>query len=108
MLLVILSLLFSHRPSIQSYNELSDANIVQLNRSWDTATDIANISVDLARAVHYEPTDRPYTLGLFHNCAIPLMMMRYENYFSVMEESYGHPDKRVIDTENDLLDPTMP
>ena len=85
-------------------SELSDAKIMQLNRFWDTATDIANISVDIARAANYEPSDWAYTLGLFHNCGIPLMMMKYENYFSVMEESYNHPGKRVIDTENDLLD----
>lgn len=85
-------------------SELSDAKIVQLNRFWDTATDIANISVDIARSANYEPTDWAYMLGLFHNCGIPLMMMKYENYFSVMEESYRHPEKRVIDTENELLD----
>ncbi|SIS49906.1 HD-like signal output (HDOD) domain, no enzymatic activity [Thalassolituus maritimus] len=84
-------------------SELSDANIVQLNRFWDTATDIANISVDIARTINFEPTDWAYMLGLFHNCGIPLMMMRFDNYFEVMEESYAHPDKRVVDTENAIL-----
>lgn len=84
-------------------SELSDDNIVQLNRFWDTATDIANISVDIARACGYEATDQVYLLGLFHNCGIPLMMMRFDNYFKVMEESYSYPEKRVIDTENERL-----
>lgn len=84
-------------------SELSDASIVQLNRFWDTATDIANMSVEIARAIQFEPTDWAYMLGLFHNCGIPLMMMRFDNYFEVMEESYGHPEKRVVDTENERL-----
>jgi len=84
-------------------SELSDDNIVQLNRFWDTATDIANTSVDIARLIGYEQTDWAYMLGLFHNCGIPLMMMRFDNYFKVMEESYGHPEKRVVDTENEQL-----
>lgn len=83
--------------------ELSDENIVQLNRFWDTATDIANISVDVARAINFEPTDWAYMLGLFHNCGIPLMMQRFDQYFDVMEASYGHPEKRIVDTENELL-----
>ncbi|MEC9410992.1 MAG: HDOD domain-containing protein, partial [Pseudomonadota bacterium] len=66
-----------HGLAIRS--ELSDANIVQLNRFWDTATDIANISVDIARTINFEPTDWAYMLGLFHNCGIPLMMMRFDN-----------------------------
>ena len=84
-------------------SELSDENIVQLNRFWDTATDIANISVDIARICGYEATDQAYLLGLFHNCGIPLMMMRFDNYFKVMEESYSYADRRVIDTENERL-----
>jgi len=84
-------------------SELSDENIVQLNRFWDTTTDIANTSVDIARFIGFEQTDWAYMLGLFHNCGIPLMMMRFDNYFKVMEESYGHPEKRVVDTENELL-----
>lgn len=85
-------------------SELSDDNIVQLNRFWDTASDIAHMSVEIANLVNFEPTDWAYNLGLFHNCGIPLMMMRFDNYFTIMEESYAHPEKRVVDTENEYLD----
>ncbi|MEK9765447.1 MAG: HDOD domain-containing protein, partial [Thalassolituus sp.] len=78
--------------------------IVQLNRFWDTASDIAHMAVEIAHLINFEPTDWAYTLGLFHNCGIPLMMMRFDNYFTIMEESYAHPEKRVVDTENEYLD----
>lgn len=85
-------------------SELSDSKVTQLNRFWDTATDIANISVDIAKTTNFASSEWAYLLGLFHNCGIPLMLLRFENYFDVMEKSYHHPEKRVIDTENDMLD----
>lgn len=84
-------------------SQMSDETIVNMNRFWDTATDIAQVSTTIAKQVGYPNPDLAYLLGLFHNCGIPLLMNRFENYLDVMVESYLHPELRVVDVENQQL-----
>lgn len=85
--------------------ELSDEAIVTLNRFWDTAQDVAMTCLTLAKRIGYHSPDEAYTLGLFHNCGIPLMVKRFPNYMVVLEEAYysASAENRVVDTENRLL-----
>lgn len=85
--------------------EMTDETIVTLNRFWDTAQDVAMTCMTLAKRIGCEQMDEAYTLGLFHNCGIPLMLKRFPNYMEVLEESYASagPERRVVDTENRLL-----
>ena len=86
-------------------SELTDEAIVTLNRFWDTAQDVAMTCLTLAKRIGYHSPDEAYTLGLFHNCGIPLMLKRFPNYMSVLEEAYASTtgERRVVDTENRLL-----
>ena len=85
-------------------SQMSDETIVNMNRFWDTATDISQVATQIAKQVGYPNPDLAYLLGLFHNCGIPLLMARFDNYLEVMEKSYAHdPAQRVIDIENQLL-----
>lgn len=81
--------------------EMSDENIVALTRFWDTANDIALVCANVAKKVGYPNPDEAYTLGLFHNAGVPLMMQRFDNYMEVMEEAYSGNYERVIDIENE-------
>lgn len=84
-------------------SQMSDETIVNMNRFWDTANDIAQVATTVAKQVGFPNPDLAYLLGLFHNCGIPLLMSRFDNYLQVMEESYAHPDLRVVDVENQHL-----
>ncbi|WP_419812240.1 HDOD domain-containing protein [Bacterioplanoides sp.] len=85
-------------------SQMSDETIVNMNRFWDTATDISQVATQIAKQVGYPNPDLAYLLGLFHNCGIPLLMGRFDNYLEVMEESYAHDSsQRVIDIENQRL-----
>lgn len=85
-------------------SQMSDETIVNMNRFWDTATDISQVATQIAKQVGYPNPDLAYLLGLFHNCGIPLLMGRFDNYLEVMEESYAHgSSQRVIDIENQHL-----
>lgn len=83
-------------------SEMSDETIVTLNRFWDTAQDVAETCLTLAKRTGYQAPDEAYALGLFHNCGIPLMLGRFPHYMEVLEEAYGRvgPERRVVDTEN--------
>ena len=83
-------------------SEMSDETIITLNRFWDTAQDVAMTCLTLAKRLGYEPADEAYTLGLFHNCGIPLMLKRFDNYMEVLELAYAQAasGSRIVDTEN--------
>ncbi|KJH79530.1 HDOD domain-containing protein [Stutzerimonas stutzeri] len=85
--------------------ELTDAAIVTLNRFWDTAQDVAMTSLTLAKRIGHPAPDEAYTLGLFHNCGIPLMLARFPGYMSVLEEAYASASDavRITDIENRVL-----
>jgi len=80
---------------------LSDETIVELTKFWDTANDIAMVCATIAKNVGYPTPDEAYTLGLFHNTGIPLMMSKFDNYLSLMEKAYSGDYERVIDLENE-------
>lgn len=85
--------------------EMSDETIVTLNRFWDTAQDVAMTSLTLAKRIGYHSPDEAYTLGLFHDCGIPLMLKRFPNYMAVLEEAYASASEtqRIVDVENRVL-----
>lgn len=83
--------------------ELSDEEIVGLGLFWDSATDVAMMAATISKQIGVHAPDEAYTLGLFHNCGIPLLMERFDNYADVMREAYASPEPRIIDVENRLL-----
>ena len=82
--------------------EMNDDTIVTLNRFWDTAQDVAMTCLTLAKRIGVQAGDEAYALGLFHDCGVPLMLQRFPDYMSVLEEAYANASAecRVVDTEN--------
>lgn len=61
---------------------------LSLARFWDDANDIANAMIFVGRKVKIQiPIEMLYTIGLFHNCGIPLLSLKYENYKDVLIEA---------------------
>lgn len=51
-----------------------------LERFWDSAEKVALICGYLARQLRGIPHDEAYTYGLFHDCGIPLLLLRFPAY----------------------------
>ncbi|SNS18830.1 HDIG domain-containing protein [Pseudomonas japonica] len=85
--------------------EMSDETIVTLNRFWDTAQDVAMTCLTLAKRFGAQAVDEAYALGLFHDCGVPLMLKRFPDYMSVLEDAYASAgaQQRVVDTENQVF-----
>ena len=85
--------------------EMSDETIVTLNRFWDTAQDVAMTCLTLAKRLGSQAVDEAYALGLFHDCGVPLMLKRFPDYMSVLEDAYASANdrQRVVDTENQVF-----
>lgn len=81
--------------------EMSDDNITALTRFWDNANDTAMVCARVAKQVGHPNPDEAYSLGLFHNAGIPLMMQRFENYLEFLEGSNTEQCERIIDVENE-------
>jgi HD-like signal output (HDOD) protein len=82
---------------------LSDDDIIALGRFWDSAMDVAMTSATIAKHIGFPYPDEAYTLGLFHNCGIPLLMVRIKNYLAVQAEAYSRADVSITETENQLI-----
>jgi len=82
---------------------LSDDDIIALGQFWDSAMEIAITSSLIAKQIGVPNPEESYTLGLFHNCGIPLLMSRFSHYQEVLEQAYQCQEKRVTTIENELI-----
>lgn len=64
-------------------------NKLSLNRFWDTASDVAFAAAAFARRLSGVSPDVAYTVGLFHDCGIPILMCRYADYLDTLKEAEG-------------------
>lgn len=60
---------------------------LNLNRFWDSAGEIAVIASTLAQSLTGVNQDDAYTVGLFHDCGIPIMMQKFDDYKQVLKEA---------------------
>lgn len=74
-------------------------NKLFLHRFWDTAGDVAFAAAVLARAVSGVPPDMAYTMGLFHDCGIPIMMCRYADYVDALKAAEREDSLPLIELE---------
>ena len=71
-----------------------------LSDFWQSATDVANTAALIVQTLGFGSTDEVYTLGLFHNCGIPILMDKHEDYLSTLQSAYNTDNLRITDIEN--------
>lgn len=72
-----------------------------LSDFWQTANDVANTAATLVQTLGFGSTDEAYTLGLFHNCGIPILMEKHGDYQEIMQSAYNSDGIRITQVEND-------
>lgn len=82
---------------------LSDDDIIALGRFWDCAMEVAMIAAVIAKQIGFPTPDEAYTLGLFHDCGVALLMSRLPDYPTLLKEAYARPNESITNTENALL-----
>lgn len=75
-------------------------NSPQMARFWDTAENTAFIAALLARRVPDISHNIAYTVGLFHDCGIPLLMARFPEYKETLKIAHTAQDKTITQTED--------
>ncbi|NOY66106.1 MAG: HDOD domain-containing protein [Gammaproteobacteria bacterium] len=91
------------RHELSQRTDLTEQEIDDMNRFWDTAQEVALVCTAIAKQIGFQSPDEAYTLGLFHNAGIPLLREKFSNYHEVLVESYNGKEKRVVDAENNLI-----
>jgi HD-like signal output (HDOD) protein len=60
---------------------------LKMNRFWDTATEVADITSVLAGQLTGLSPDDAYAAGMFHDFGIPLMMQAFDDFKELMAEA---------------------
>ena len=80
-------------------------NSLQLERFWDASARIARVSGWLARRVgnHKLRPDDAYTFGLFRDCGIPVLMMRFPEYRGILARANSEEELSFTAVEEGQL-----
>ncbi len=63
----------------------------RMERFWDTAQDVSRISLILADRLDLNINrDELYTLGMLHDCGLPLMVQAFDDYRDFLRDSQGY------------------
>ena len=73
-----------------------------LDRFWDTSKEVAQLSTSIARLLTGIETEDVYTVGMFHDCGVPLMMQKYPDFKELLLRVNADPDLTLSDEQNRL------
>ncbi|MCQ8104872.1 HDOD domain-containing protein [Methylomonas sp. SURF-2] len=90
--------------SLSIRNSLTDTTLTELTRFWDNAQDVAMAAAAISKLTGVAAPDEAYSLGLFHNSGIPLLMHKFEHYPSILKRAYAETSKSITDVENETID----
>lgn len=71
----------------------------RLDRFWDSATEVAELSAGLAKKLTDADSHKAYTLGMMHDCGIPLMLENHPEYKAFLRSVNGDDLKSVSTAE---------
>lgn len=83
-----------------AYREAMNARRpVPMPRYWDASRRVASLCASLARRLQGVAPDEAYTLGLFHDCGIPLLAQEFSDYKRVLSEANVAGAQRCTELE---------
>ncbi|WP_440877492.1 HDOD domain-containing protein [Thalassotalea sp. PLHSN55] len=76
---------------------------IALEEFWQNATNIANTAVFIGKSLGQKKSaEKLFTLGLFHDCGIPVMAMRYEDYQETLDHAVNTPSEPLPEIEESV------
>ncbi len=72
---------------------------LDMNLFWGISVSVATVATTICRQLNLAMADEAYTLGLFHNCGIPILASMHKDYQKVIEFSYSRQDGRITSEE---------
>ena len=85
----------------QSFDQ-NDCSIA-LEEFWDNASNIADACVVIGRKVKQPlSADKLFSIGLFHDCGIPVMASKFSDYTDTYEHALQTPSETLTDIEESV------
>lgn len=79
---------------------MSDANKhIDMASFWKGSFSVAVAASTICRELNLSIADEVYTLGLFHNCGIPVIAAEKSQYQSVLNQAYAREDSAITREE---------
>jgi len=76
---------------------------IALEEFWNNSNNIAITSVVIGKSLKKAISiDKVFTLGLFHDCGIPVMAMRYPDYSETYEHALNTPSEALTSIEESV------
>lgn len=88
-------------PSLKLKEAFSRSNsCISLERFGDTANEIAEVSMYIGKLVKSKvPVENLYTLGLFHDCGVPPMAIKFADYAQTLKKANDDIEHGIIELE---------
>ena len=92
----VLNLVASH----EIRKSLSGECCISLERFWDNSADVADTMVFVGKRVNPNiPLEDLHIAGLFHDCGLPAMAMKFDDYIEVLKEANTQQQTSLVDLE---------
>ncbi|MBV1787743.1 HDOD domain-containing protein [Marinobacterium sp. D7] len=75
----------------------------RLERFWDTAKDVATLSVSISQRLAKLDQDDAYTLGMLHDCGLPLMVQGFSDYRQFLQSAGNLDPANFAQQESELF-----
>lgn len=76
---------------------------IALDEFWLNSSNIANTAVYIGKQIKQRiSSEKLFTIGLFHDCGIPVMAIKYDNYQACLDYSINNPSKTLPEIEEKL------
>jgi HD-like signal output (HDOD) protein len=76
---------------------------IELDDFWSNATNIANTAVYIGKNIKRKvSSEKLFTIGLFHDCGIPVMATKFADYADTLKFSGDTPSKTLPDFEESV------
>lgn len=70
-----------------------------MERFWDTASEVAFITQELTSRYTELDCDNAYSIGMLHDCGIPILMQTDPNYKDILRQANGQNSKALLEIE---------
>ncbi|GAA6204127.1 MULTISPECIES: HDOD domain-containing protein [Thalassotalea] len=76
---------------------------IALEEFWTNASNIANTNVFIGKSIKQPlSSDKLFSIGLFHDCGIPVMAMKYDDYTETYEHAMKTPSETLTSIEESI------
>lgn len=82
---------------------MKGGDTASMERFWDTTDHVSALCGVLARRLRFNAPDEAQSYGLFHDCGIPVLMMRYPTYKDVLRAANAQKERSFIEVEDEIL-----